>query len=135
MAWPCSATFRADCRTWACPPSAGTTGTALLGVSASMFVVILAQSAATSRAYAVGTRNRSARKLDLVGLGAANVAAAFTGAFVVNGSPTKTQIVDSAGGRTQLASLTTAAVVLLVLLLSPERSPPSRSPSWPRSSS
>ena len=45
------------------------------------------------------------------------MAAAFSGTFVVNGSPTKTQIVDSAGGRSQLAQLTTAAVVLIVLLL------------------
>ena len=45
------------------------------------------------------------------------MAAAFSGTFVVNGSPTKTQMVDSAGGRSQLAQLTTAAVVLIVLLL------------------
>ncbi|MDQ2849282.1 MAG: STAS domain-containing protein, partial [Actinomycetota bacterium] len=41
---------------------------------------------------------------------------ALTGSFVVNGSPTKTQMVDSAGGRTQLAQLSCCAVVLLVLL-------------------
>jgi sulfate permease, SulP family len=35
---------------------------------------------------------------------------------VVNGSPTKTQMVDGAGGKSQLASLTTAAIVLIVLL-------------------
>ena len=91
--------------------------TALLGTAASMFVVILAQSAATSRAYAVKYEEPFSEETDLVGLGAANVAAAFSGTFVVNGSPTKTQMVDSAGGRTQLASLTTAAVVLIVLLL------------------
>ncbi len=51
------------------------------------------------------------------GLGAANVAAAFSGTFVVNGSPTKAQIVDSAGGRSQLAQLAAGAVVLVVLLL------------------
>ena len=45
------------------------------------------------------------------------MAAAFSGTFVVNGSPTKTQMVDSAGGRSQLAQLTTSAVVLIVLLL------------------
>ena len=91
--------------------------TALLGTAASMFVVILAQSAATSRAYAVKYEEPFSEETDLVGLGAANVAAAFSGTFVVNGSPTKTQMVDSAGGRTQLASLTTAAVVLIVLLI------------------
>ncbi|MEO8748847.1 MAG: SulP family inorganic anion transporter, partial [Allobranchiibius sp.] len=89
----------------------------LLGAALSMFVVILAQSAATSRAYAVKYEENFSQDTDLVGLGAANVVAAFSGTFVVNGSPTKTQMVDSGGGRSQLAQLTTAAVVLLVLLL------------------
>ncbi len=91
--------------------------TALLGTAVSMFVVILAQSSATSRAYAAKYEEGFQENTDLVGLGAANIAAAFTGTFVVNGSPTKTQMVDSAGGRSQLASLTTSLVVLLVLLL------------------
>jgi high affinity sulfate transporter 1 len=90
---------------------------ALLGAAVSMFVVILAQSAATSRAYAVKYEEPFSEETDLVGLGAANVAAAFSGTFVVNGSPTKTQMVDSAGGRSQLAQLTTAVLVLIVLLL------------------
>src|SRR3989440_7245905 len=88
---------------------------ALLGAAVSMFVVILAQSAATSRAYAGKYGEEFSEATDLVGLGAANAAAAFSGTFVVNGSPTKTQIVDSAGGRTQLSQLTAAAVVLVVL--------------------
>ena len=91
---------------------------ALGGAAASMFVVILAQSAATSRAYAGKYEEASfSEDTDLVGLGAANVAAAFSGTFVVNGSPTKTQMVDSAGGRSQLAQLTTSVVVLIVLLV------------------
>ena len=69
-----------------------------------MFVVILAQSAATSRAYAAKYEEEVSEATDLVGLGGANAAAAFTGTFVVNGSPTKAQIVDSAGGRSQLAA-------------------------------
>ena len=91
---------------------------ALLGAAVSMFVVIVAQSAATSRAYAAKYEEEAfSENTDLVGLGAANVAAAFSGTFVVNGSPTKAQIVDSAGGRSQLAALFTSAVVLIVLLL------------------
>ena len=91
---------------------------ALLGAALSMFVVILAQSAATSRAYATKYEEREfSEATDLVGLGAANAAAAFTGTFVVNGSPTKAQIVDNAGGRSQLSSLAASAVVLLVLVL------------------
>jgi sulfate permease, SulP family len=90
---------------------------ALLGTAVSLFVVILAQSAATSRAYAGKYEEDFSQDTDLVGLGAANVAAALSGSFVVNGSPTQTQVADSAGGRSQLAQLTTSAVVLIVLLL------------------
>ena len=90
---------------------------ALIGTAASIFVVILAQSAATSRAYAGKYEEAFSQDADLVGLGVANVAAALSGAFVVNGSPTQTQVADSAGGRSQLAQLTTSAVVLIVLLL------------------
>jgi len=89
---------------------------ALLGGAVSMFVVILAQSAATSRAYAAKYEESVSEGTDLVGLGAANVAAAFSGTFVVNGSPTKAQIVDSAGGRSQLAPLVAGAVAVAVLL-------------------
>jgi sulfate permease, SulP family len=91
--------------------------TRLLGAAAVMFVVILAQSAATSRAYAAKYDEMVNGDADLVGLGAANVAAAFSGTFVVNGSPTKAQMVDSAGGRSQLAQLSAAGVVVIVLLL------------------
>lgn len=87
----------------------------LLGPAASMFVVILAQSAATARAYALKYEERFSSDTDLVGLGAANVAAAFSGTFVVNGSPTKAQMVDTAGGRSQLAPLAAGAVVLVVV--------------------
>jgi SulP family sulfate permease len=90
---------------------------ALLGAAVSMFAVILAQSAATSRAYAVKYEEPFSEATDLVGLGAANAVAAFSGTFVVNGSPTKTQLVDSAGGRSQLSQLTASAVVLIVLVL------------------
>ena len=90
---------------------------ALIGTAVSLFLVILAQSAATARAYAGKYEEAFSQDTDLVGLGAANVAAALSGTFVVNGSPTQTQVADSAGGRSQLASLTTSAVVLVVLLL------------------
>jgi MFS superfamily sulfate permease-like transporter len=53
---------------------------------------------------------------DLVGLCAANTVAALSGAFVVNGSPTQTAMVESSGGRSQVAHVAMAAVVALVLL-------------------
>jgi MFS superfamily sulfate permease-like transporter len=81
-----------------------------------MFIVILAQSAATSRAYATRYSESFSENIDLVGLGLANIGAGLSGTFVVNGSPTKTQMVDSAGGRSQLSTLTTSGIVLIVLL-------------------
>ena len=89
---------------------------ALLPTVISLVVVILAQSAATSRAYAMKYADSFDENVDLVGLGAANLGAALTGTFVVNGSPTKTEMVDSAGGRTQVAQLGAAAIVVAVLL-------------------
>jgi SulP family sulfate permease len=88
----------------------------LLAIAFSIFIVILAQSAATSRAYAARYSERFSENVDLVGLSLANVGAALSGTFVVNGSPTKTQMVDSAGGRSQLAQISTTVVVLVVLL-------------------
>jgi SulP family sulfate permease len=88
----------------------------LLTTSLAMFVVILAQSAATSRSYAAQYEESFDENSDLLGLSLANAVAGLSGTFVVNGSPTKTQMVDSAGGRTQLSQLTCAVVVLVVLL-------------------
>ena len=88
----------------------------VLPMAASLFIVILAQSAATSRAYAVKYGERFNENTDLVGLGFANLAAGFSSTFVVNGSPTKTEMVDEAKSHTQVAQLTTAAVVAVVLL-------------------
>ena len=82
-----------------------------------MFVVILAQSAATSRAFATRYDERFSENTDLVGLALANIGAGLSGTFVVNGSPTKTQIVDSAGGRSQLSLLVMVAMVALILFL------------------
>jgi sulfate permease, SulP family len=88
----------------------------LLPTAASIFIVILAQSAATSRAYAARYDESFDENVDLVGLSLANVGAGLTGTFVVNGSPTKTQMVDSAGGRSQLAQLATSVIIIIVLL-------------------
>jgi len=89
---------------------------ALLPVAASCFVMIIAQSAATSRIFALSYRERVDEDADILGLSAANAAAAVSGTFVVNGSPTQTAMADRAGARSQLAQLVFAGVVLLVLL-------------------
>jgi high affinity sulfate transporter 1 len=88
----------------------------LLPVSFSCFIVILAQSAATSRAYAIRYRDNFSENVDLVGLALANLSAGCSHTFVVNGSPTKSAMVESAGGRSQVSQLATVAVVVAVLL-------------------
>ena len=88
----------------------------LLPVAGSCFVMIIAQSAATSRVYATIFKERVDEDADILGIAAANAAAAVSGAFVVNGSPTQTAMADQAGARSQVAQLAFAAVVLVVLL-------------------
>jgi high affinity sulfate transporter 1 len=88
----------------------------LVPVAFSCFVMIVAQSAATSRAYASRHHQADDENSDLIGLAAANTAAAVSGTFVVNGSPTQTGMVESSGGSNQIAHLATAGVVGLVLL-------------------
>jgi sulfate permease, SulP family len=89
----------------------------LLPVALSCFVMVITQSAATSRAYASRHHQPDDENADLVGLAVANASAAFSGTFVVNGSPTQTGMVESSGGTNQMAQLATAGVVVLVLLL------------------
>jgi len=88
----------------------------ILNISVACFIIILAQSAATSRAYAIKFSDTFNENLDLIGLSLANVAAGVSGTFVVNGSPTKTEMIKNAGGSTQLTQLTTVFTVLIVLL-------------------
>ena len=88
----------------------------VLPTALSCFVLIIAQSAATSRSFAFKHGDTVDINRDIVGLSGANLAAGLSGTFVVNGSPTKTQILNEQKGRTQLANLTMAAVVLLFTL-------------------
>jgi sulfate permease, SulP family len=89
---------------------------ALFTAAGACFIVIIAQSAATSRAYSLKCSEELNENKDILGLGLANAMAGLTGSFVVNGSPTKTQIALDSGARSQLATLVTAAIILLVII-------------------
>jgi MFS superfamily sulfate permease-like transporter len=86
---------------------------AIVGIAFSCFILIIAQSAATSRSFAMKHGDRVDINRDILGLSGANLAAGLSGTFVVNGSPTKTQILDGQKGRTQVANLTMALIALL----------------------
>ena len=81
-------------------------------VAAVVALVVLSQSAATTRAFADqgGYVGR-----DFVGVGAGSILAGLCGSFPVNASPPRTAIVASAGGRTQAAGLGAAAALALLV--------------------
>jgi MFS superfamily sulfate permease-like transporter len=88
----------------------------VVGIAASCMIIIIAQSAATSRSFGMKHGDRVDVNRDILGLSGANAAAGLTGTFVVNGSPTKTQILEGQKGRTQVANVTLAAVTLIFTL-------------------
>jgi MFS superfamily sulfate permease-like transporter len=77
----------------------------LLPIAASCFAIIVAQSAAAARIFADRHRERVDENADILGLAAANAAAAVSGAFVVNGSVTQTAMGERAGCESQIAQL------------------------------
>ncbi len=88
----------------------------LISIAASCCIMIVTQSAATARIYAARHHQQLDENADLAGLCAANALAGLSGTFVVNGSPTQTAMVESAGAQSQVAQLATAATVALVLV-------------------
>ena len=88
----------------------------LLPIAGACFVMIVAQSSVTARAYATRHHQSLDENRELLGLAAANAAAGLSGTFVVNGSPTQTAVVETSGGGSQITHLTTAVVVAVVLL-------------------
>lgn len=88
----------------------------VLPIALSCVVIIIAQSAASARGFAVKHQDRLDENADILGLSAANAVAGLSGTFVVNGSPTQTALADALGGRSQWTQLVFAAVVAVVLL-------------------
>jgi sulfate permease, SulP family len=88
----------------------------LLPVAGSCFVIIIAQSAVTARAYADRHREYDDANADILGLSAANAVSAVSGGFVVNGSPTQTAMAENVGARSQLAQIVFAILVGVVLM-------------------
>jgi SulP family sulfate permease len=86
----------------------------VLGLAGIIAVIVMVQSAATSRAFPGFPGEWPDIDRDFVGLGAGSLLAGLFGAFPVNASPPRTAIVAEAGAETQIASLAAAAAVALV---------------------
>ncbi len=78
-------------------------------------IVIMVQTAATSRSFS-GSGETGDVNRDFVGVGAGSLLAGLVGAFPVDASPPRTAIAVETGGRSQLAGLFAAAIVLLLIL-------------------
>jgi MFS superfamily sulfate permease-like transporter len=78
-------------------------------------VVVMVQTAATTRAFPSDPDKPADVDRDFLGAGAGSVLAGLFGAFPVDASPPRTGIVSETGGRTQLSSLVAAAIVLALL--------------------
>lgn len=89
---------------------------ALVPTALILLLVQVAQSVSTASAFAIQHDDDDDPNRDLVGLGAANLAAGLGSTFVVNGSPTKTAVSDRSGTRTQVAMVVLALLTIPVLL-------------------
>ncbi|MET9213467.1 MULTISPECIES: SulP family inorganic anion transporter [unclassified Nocardia] len=88
---------------------------ALLLPAVGIAVVGFSDNALTARAFAARHGERVQANAELAGLGATNVATAFTHGFPVSCSGSRTTIADLMGARTQLYALVTLVSVLVVL--------------------
>ncbi|MBN8988715.1 MAG: SulP family inorganic anion transporter [Rhizobiales bacterium] len=78
-------------------------------------VVVMVQTAATTRSFPSDPDQPADVDRDFLGAGAGSVLAGLFGAFPVNASPPRTGIVSETGGRTQLSGLFAAAIILALL--------------------
>jgi MFS superfamily sulfate permease-like transporter len=77
-------------------------------------IVVMVQTAATTRAFTTLSEPRNVNR-DFIGVGAGSVVAGLFGLFPVNASPPRTAAVQQSGGKTQVAGL--FAVLFVALLL------------------
>jgi high affinity sulfate transporter 1 len=90
-------------------------GAVLVG-GMSLGLVALAEGLAASRLFATRGGYRVETNRELVGMGAANVAAGFSGGLGVTGSLSKTATADQAGSGSQITGLTAAVFTMIVLV-------------------
>jgi high affinity sulfate transporter 1 len=82
-------------------------------------LVSFADTSVLSRTYAARTGSRVDPNQEMVGLGAANLAAGLFQGFPVSSSSSRTPVAEAAGARTQLTGVVGAVAVALVLLWAP----------------
>jgi high affinity sulfate transporter 1 len=82
-------------------------------------LVSFADTSVLSRAYAARLRTPVDPNQEMVGLGAANLAAGFFQGFPISSSSSRTPVAEAAGSRTQVTGVVGAVAIALLLVLAP----------------
>jgi high affinity sulfate transporter 1 len=82
-------------------------------------LVSFADTSVLSRTYAARLRTPVDPNQEMVGLGIANLAAAFFQGFPISSSSSRTPVAEAAGARTQLTGVVGALAIALLLVLAP----------------
>jgi high affinity sulfate transporter 1 len=82
-------------------------------------LVAFADTSVLSRTYAARLRTPVDPNQEMVGLGAANIAAGFFQGFPISSSSSRTPVAEAAGARTQLTGVVGALAIALLLVLAP----------------
>jgi len=86
---------------------------------AAVALVSFADTSVLSRVYAARLRTPVDPNQEMVGLGAANLAAGLFQGFPISSSSSRTPVAEAAGARTQLTSVVGAAAIAVLLLVAP----------------
>ena len=89
--------------------------TGALGIA----LVSLADTISTSSAFAARTGQEVHGNGEMIGIGAANLAAGFFQGFPVSTSGSRTAVAERSGAKSQLAGVTGAAVIIIMIILVP----------------
>lgn len=87
----------------------------LLPLALLVAVVVMVQTAATTRSFVAKNGDAPDVNRDFVGVGAGSILSGLFGAFPVNASPPRTAIVTETGGTSQISGLIAAAIVLALV--------------------
>jgi high affinity sulfate transporter 1 len=83
-------------------------------------LVSFADTSVLSRAYAAKTRSYVDPNQEMIGLGAANLAAGLFQGFPISSSASRTPVAETSGARTQLTGVVGAMAVALLLVFAPD---------------
>jgi high affinity sulfate transporter 1 len=91
----------------------------LLAGALGIAVVSLADTISTSSAFAARTGQEVHGNQEMIGIGAANLAAGLFQGFPVSTSGSRTAVAERSGAKTQLTGVTGAALIILMIVLVP----------------